>query len=199
MPEHILYDEDRELLNRLVKGNEEAFTILYDRYYRRVALFVQQLVKLPALAEDISQETFIRIWEAREQLAKVQSFKSYLFVAARNHALNCLKRGASEEALKGEIIRHFQQFRNNTEEEMLTQAYLQHIERVLNALPLQTRRIFRLCREQEHSYEEVAARLGISKNAVKKHMIRSIKSLKSAAEKDLGISFGLALILVSRL
>lgn len=183
----------------MVEGNEEAFTILYDRYYRPVVSFVQQLVKLPALAEDLSQETFVRIWEAREQLAKVQSFKSYLFVAARNHALNCLKLAASEQALKGEIIRHFQQLRNSTEEEMLTQAYLQHIDRVLNSLPAQTRRIFHLCREQEHSYDEVAALLGISKNAVKKHMMRSIKSLKAAAEKDLGISFGLALVLISRL
>lgn len=192
-------NDDGELLARLVKGEEQAFTMLYDRYHAAVAQFIRQLVKSPALADDLAQETFIRIWEAREQLAGVHSFKAYLLVTARNHALNCLRRASSELAVKAEIIRHFQEMRNATEEEMLTQAYLQHFNQVLNGLPPQTRRVFRLCREQEHSYEEVAEQLGISRNAVKKHMVRSMKSLKAAAEKDLGISFGLLLTLISRL
>jgi RNA polymerase sigma-70 factor (family 1) len=191
--------DDRGLLIRLIKGEEDAFSALYDRYHTGVTLFIQQLVKSPALAEDLCQETFIRIWEARERLAEVQSFKAYLFTAARNHALSCLRRAASEQTLKGEIIRHFQELRNDTEEKMLTRAYLQHLNRVLEALPPQTRQVFRLCREQQHSYDEVAAQLGISRNAVKKHMVRSMKLLKAAAEKDLGISLGLLLAFISRI
>ncbi|WP_198674115.1 RNA polymerase sigma factor [Chitinophaga alhagiae] len=190
---------DGELLARLVKGEEEAFSALYNRHHAAVAQFIQLLVKSPALAEDLAQETFIRIWEVRAQLAHVQTFKSYLFTAARNHALDCLRRASSELALKGEIIHHFRELRNNTEEEVLTRAYLRHLHRLLDTLPPQTRKVFRLCREQQHSYEEVAEQLGISRNAVKKHMVRAMKTLKGGAEKDLGISFGLLLTLISRM
>lgn len=201
MPEHTSYNinDDGELLARLAAGEDNAFAMLYDRYRSAVARFIQQLVKSPALAEDLAQETFIRIWESRGQLEKVHSFRAYLFTAARNHALNCLRKTSSELAIKGEIIHHFRQLRNDTEEKLLTRAYLQHVSQVLQALPPQSREVFRLCREQEHSYEEAARRLGISRNAVKKHMVRSMKALKAAAERDLGISFGLLLALVSRL
>lgn len=201
MPEHIPYydtHDEGELLTRLAAGHEEAFAALYSRYHAPLARFIQQLVKSPALAEDLAQETFIRIWEARAQLEKVQSLKAYLFTAARNHALNCLKKAASEQAIRGEIVHHFRQLRSDTEEQLLTRAYLQHLQQVLQGLPPQTREVFRLCREQEHSYEEVARLLGISRNAVKKHMVRSMKVLKAATERDLGISFTLLLALVSR-
>lgn len=192
------YHDDSELLAGLAKGDEHAFALLYDRYYQPVVQFIQQVVKSPVLAEDLAQETFINLWEARKQFANVHSLKGYVFVAARNHALNCLKRVSSEQALKGEIIRHFRALRSETEEEMLTRAYLQHFRRVLETLPPQTRQVFRLCRDQQHSYDEVAKRLGISRNAVKKHMVRSMKTLRSAAEKDLGISFGLLFLLIHR-
>lgn len=199
MTAHISYQDDRELLIRLSKGDEQAFALLYDRYYRPVVQFIQQLVKSPALAEDLAQETFISLWEAQQQFANVQSLRGYVFISARNHALNCLKRASSELAVKAEIIHHFSALRNDTEEGMLTQAYLDHFSRILETLPPQTRKVFRLCRDQQYSYEDVARRLGISRNAVKKHMVRSMKTLRSAAERDLGISFGLLLTFIHRL
>lgn len=200
MSDHLSYHiSDEALLARLVTGDGHAFTLLYDRYHTAVAQYLQQLVKSPVLAEDLTQETFIRIWSARAQLGAVHSFKAYLFTVARNHALNGIKKSSSEQAVRTVIIQHYRQLRNDTEETLLTRAYLQHVHRILQTLPPQTREVFRLCREQEQSYEAAAQQLGISRNAVKKHMVRSMKVLKTAAERDLGISFSVLLALVHQI
>lgn len=93
----------------------------------------------------------------------------------------------------GEVINSFVEQRNNTEEELLAKEYLEYLEKALAALPLRTREIFKLCRQEGKSYEEVAIALGISRNAVKNHMVSSMKVLSASVKKDLGISLGILL------
>ncbi|MFD1257985.1 RNA polymerase sigma factor [Mucilaginibacter terrae] len=179
---------DTELQLLLVNGKEEAFTVLYDRYYRPLYLFVFKLIKSAALSEDITQEIFLKLWTNRLQLEKVQSFKAYLFISARNHAINCLTRGFKTESASSEILAaYFDQY-NSTEDHLLSKEYLAFLNHQLSLLPDRTRQIFYMCREEGKSYEEAATAMGISRNAVKNHMVHSMKVLRMAVEKDLGIS-----------
>jgi len=183
------------LLQRLCDGDERAFTQLYNTYIAELTGFIVKFVKLPQIAEDISQEVFIKIWQNHAQLQGVDSFKAYLFVAARNHTLNILKRIAKEDSAKAEIIRHFQSIRvNNKEDDLISGEYLAYLRNVLNSLPMQTQQVFQLCRTEQKGYEEVAALLGISRNTVKKHMVRSMKTFRHALENGLGIPLPLIII-----
>ncbi|GAA4312486.1 RNA polymerase sigma-70 factor [Mucilaginibacter gynuensis] len=178
---------DDELQQYLFHNNEQAFTVLYDRYAADVMGMLLKILKSEALAQDVMQEVFLKIWNQRSRLQHVKVFKAYLFITARNHALNSLKTAIRSQTAIGEIIQAAVSERNTTDDELLSKEYLQFIEQVLDRLPSRSREIFAMCRTQEKSYAEVAEELGISRNAVKNHMVYSMKVLRSAVENELGI------------
>ncbi|MEO7533146.1 MAG: RNA polymerase sigma-70 factor [Ferruginibacter sp.] len=169
-------------------GDDIAFGTLYKNYYFSVSKLVLRYVMSPELAEDISQEIFIKIWESRARLSEIQCFRSYLFIVLRNYTLNILKTAARNEVGLAEIIHHYQAARINTEEEILDKEYQRFLNRTLDKLPPRSKEVFNLCRRQSKSYPEVALQLGISRNAVKNHMVHSMKIIKKLMEKELGIS-----------
>jgi RNA polymerase sigma-70 factor (family 1) len=189
--------EETLLLDAVAVGDEHSFSRLYDHYHPRVRTYVQRIVKIPELTDDVVQEIFIKIWETRAALKKVRCFSAFLFTIARNHSLNCLQAVTKSNQALPELIRHFQDHR--IDDETLDKDYLKFIERALAATSPRSREVFRLCREQTMSYDQVASELGISRNAVKKHMVAVMRSLKEAAGKELGLSMDLFLVLASLL
>jgi RNA polymerase sigma-70 factor (family 1) len=179
------YDES-QLLPQMAAGDENAFRSIYQNWYARIHAYVLSLVKSPQLAEDLIQEIFIKVWETRDQMGGVQNFGAFLFAISRNHAINALKSAARSQSLLGELLKHVPQQR--FDDEIIARDYERFIQRVLDSLPVRTRDIYYKCKEQGRTYEEVARELGVSGNAVKRHVINSIKALREAASKDLGIT-----------
>lgn len=192
------YDE-KALLARLAAGHADAFASLFNQYRDSVTQFITRFVKIPQLAEDLSQEVFLKIWQQREKLAGLQSFRAFLFIVARNHTLNCLQTAGRNQTAIGAVTRHALETRSPSpaDDQVLTREYLEFLRRVIDDLPPRSREVFRLCREQQLSYDEVAAQLGISRNSVKNHMVYSMKILKAAVEKDLGIPLSLFLLILT--
>ena len=178
------------LLKKIREGDQTAFSEFYQQYVNLLHSFVIRYVKSHELADDLVQEIFIKIWENRITLPHLVSLKSYLFIVARNHTFTFLKKASAEQSLKDKILAEATAYSNPTDDLMLSAEYHAHMQRILSTLPSQTQKIFRLCREEEKSYQEVSALLGISKDAVKKHMVRSMKSLKPTIQNgfDLFIS-----------
>lgn len=191
-------NNENELLSQIAEGDEYAFGIIYKHYVVEVNSFLIKYLKSTQLAEDISQEIFVKIWENRSRLAQVDSFKAYLFVTARNHSLNVLKSTSHSIPIMSELINKYEQLRNNTEVEILVKEYTLFLEKAIASLPPRSREVFRMCREKGKSYNEVAEYLGMSRNSVKSHMIYSMKRLKAEVEKELGISFALFLLIIGR-
>jgi RNA polymerase sigma-70 factor (ECF subfamily) len=189
---------DHELLAGLIDSREDAFTMFFERYNRTIYQFIYKYVHSSALAEDLTQEVFIKIWNSKSQLSQVQSLKGYLLITARNHTLNSLKSALRSEVAIGEVVRNFVTQRATTDEHLLNKDYTDFLKRELDKLPERTREIFRQCREEGRNYEEVAYALGISKNAIKNHMVASMKALRAAVEKELGISLVVFLAIVYR-
>ncbi|WP_245952848.1 RNA polymerase sigma factor [Pedobacter cryoconitis] len=184
------------LLQQLIAGDESGFAGLYDLYNRPIYNFIIRFVHSVPLAEDLTQEVFIKIWENRLCLQGVKSFKAYLYTVARNHTLNSLKVVFRSEAAIGEVINSFIDTRSAVEEDILHKEYVEFLKKTMDSLPERTRQIFKLCREQEKTYDEVAKSLNISRNAVKNHMVHSMKLLSSAIKKEFGISLTLFMIIL---
>lgn len=180
--------QEQELLERIAGGDEKAFLKIFEWYFKDLCFFVQRYVHSTPMAEDLAQEVFIRIWEHRLQLTGIRSFKSYLYTAAKNHTLNALKKASRSAAVMGAIVTAYYQETNTTEEKIQSREYMEQLHKAIENLPARSREIFRLCREDKKTYEEVASIMGISKNAVKNHMVFSMKQLKQTVEADLGIS-----------
>lgn len=188
------YEEDK-LLASIAEGDEEAFSKVYYHYFPVLFPYVLKLVKVPAMAEDVIQDVFLKIWETRGRLGTVQYFPAYLFSVTRNHTLNILQSVARADHAMSTLVRHFQEQR--VDDEALSKDYRNFIEGVLGTLSPRSREVFRKCREQIMTYEEVAAEMGISRNAVKKHMVTAIRVLKESAQRDLGISLEICVLVIS--
>lgn len=176
------------LIKSISEGNEKAFLEIFNLYFKNVCRFVEKYVHSKELSEDLVQEVFIKTWENRDKLTEVKSFKSYLYTCAKNHTLNSLKKVARSKEAMGEIVNAYSSTRNLTEENILDKEYISCFNKILDNLPERSREIFKLCREEKKSYEEVANIMGISKNAVKNHMVFSMKQLRHSVETELGIS-----------
>ncbi|MBO9637434.1 MAG: RNA polymerase sigma-70 factor [Siphonobacter aquaeclarae] len=187
------------MLRQIAAGDQQAFSELYDRYRPVLYRFVYGILKSSDLTKDACQEVFIRIWEDRQRLDQVQSFRYYLLTAGKNQSLNMLKKVVSEERTLSGFVRQYRDVQTTTPEETLqAEDYQRFLQSVLATLPPQSRRVFELCRQQGLSYDEVADLLGVSRNIVKKHMVRSMKVLRLAVERDLGITFSVFLATVFR-
>ena len=182
------------LIKQLVNGDKSAFTALYNQYFNDVGLFIFKFVKSPQIAEDITQEVFIKIWEGRDKLGEIRSFKAWLFTIARNHTLNILKKISNESAGMGEVLKNYRFHDNPVENKIVEKEYMKEVKNILDSLPVQTREVFRMCRDEGKTYDEVIAILGISRSAVKKHMVRSHKMFKESINEKFRISLGILLI-----
>jgi len=97
-----LADDDVRLMLAFRDGDERAFDALFERWAGRVLRFVERIVREPGVAEDLVQETFLRVWRARERYVPEARFSTWLFTIAGNAARNELRRpfrGAAHDSL----------------------------------------------------------------------------------------------------
>ncbi|MEJ8818708.1 RNA polymerase sigma factor [Lacibacter sp. H407] len=170
--------DEIELMERLKRGDQQAFLTLYDRYHPLVYNWVLKLVKVPELAEDIVQEVFIKIWQIKERLNPEQSFPAFLYKISRNQAFALLKKIASDETLRSKVMTELGSNAESAENRLLWQQYEKLLNHAVEQLPVQRKKVFKLCRQEGMSYEEVATELGISRNTVKEHMVMAMKNIR---------------------
>ncbi|QEC42946.1 RNA polymerase sigma factor [Pseudobacter ginsenosidimutans] len=168
----------KEWFKLIAGGDETAFRNLFDTYWEHLYSVALMLTKSEALAEDIVQEIFLKIWNKREELPEVEKPDSYLFIIARNHIYNVLKQQQREEQYNKHIIDWFEGARENPESELLFKESSELLNKAVANLSTQQRAVYQLAREQGLSYNEVAAQLNISPNTVKNHLTIALKYIR---------------------
>jgi RNA polymerase sigma-70 factor (family 1) len=166
------------LVQGLQRGESGAFLELYNIYHPALYHYVLRFVKSPAIAEDVLQDVFLKIWEIRERINPDLSFKGYLYRICRNSVFKLMKQMASDETLRLRVLQQFAQSVSDADLKIHWQQYEEMLRAAINALPPQRQKVFMLCREEGKTYEQVAAELGISRNTVKEHMVLAMKSIK---------------------
>ena len=177
LPGKDTYD-DALLIQELRQNNAEAFIELYNRYHVQMYSWLIRFVKLPEFAEDIIQETFLKIWEIRHRLNPAQSFPAYLYRISRNKAFKSLKKISLDETLRKQVLIQFEIESDDPEKRLRWLQYQQLLENAVNRLPAQRQKVFKLCRQNNKTYDEVANELGISRNTVKEHMVKAMQDIR---------------------
>jgi len=185
----------------LQKGDSDAFQELYNQYHQPLYHYVLRFVKSPALAEDVLQDVFLKIWEIRSRIDPELSFKAYLYRISRNSVFKLLKKIAVDENLRVQVLKQFSQSVADADLKVLWQQYEELLHAAINRLPPQRQKVFRLCREEGKTYEQVADELGISRNTVKEHMVLAMKLIREHIDQygDTPTHFILLLLLISDL
>lgn len=180
---------NKELLLRLKEGDQVAFYNIYERYCRRLYGFVFRYIKQEAEAEEIVQEVFVKIWEARERIDENSSFESFLFTIAYNTTISLLRKRSSEKKYL-EHLKSVQQFDSAPDliDEIYSKELAEKVQTLLNELTPRQKEVFQLSREEGFTHDEIAKKLNISVNTVKKHMVNTLAFLKSHIDSGLMVN-----------
>jgi RNA polymerase sigma-70 factor (family 1) len=170
------YDEKKELL-LITRGNEEAFTVFYNRYRSKIYGVALKMLKSTTLAEDTVQEVFLKIWLKRKELNHIDRIEGYLFIIARNHILNTLKSIAKEEDIRNNHLT-IPEPDGNTDYLARANQYAGLLNVVIDQLPPQQSIVYRLSRHDGLSTDEIAAKLRLSPLTVKKHLSQALKFIR---------------------
>lgn len=169
------------LVKQLRNGSKEAFTRLYMLYSSLIYGFALKLTKSAADAEDILQETFIRLWDNRSGISPDTSLKSYLFKITYHLVIDHFRRQINSIDFQCFIESDYYQYaaENATEQKITLDEYRQLLACSLAKLPRRQQEIFRLSREEELSAKEIGERLGISEKTVNNQISLILATLKT--------------------
>ena len=167
-----------DLLQKLVEGDSMAFRQIYQLYQGRIFLFAYRLTKSKADAEEVVQEVFVKLWEKREKLNIEKNFSGYMLTITKNLVLDGLKRAAMDKKAQKKIYEQMQALKNITAEQMLQKELDRLHQQAVNALSPQRRTVYLLSREEELSYQQIATKLGISKNTVRNLMSEALQGIR---------------------
>src|SRR5699024_5804600 len=126
---------EKELVKKLVNGDEMAFKEIFYRYKGRLFSYCCRFTKSEALAEDIVQEVLIKIWTNREQINPERAFSSYLDTITRNHSLNFLKKAASNAALKERLFHDYDKTHCEPESQLVYREWSKIAKKAIALLP----------------------------------------------------------------
>ncbi|OQP59588.1 hypothetical protein A3860_36985 [Niastella vici] len=186
---------EKDLLNQLIIGDEAAFRQIYLLYSGRLYGNILKLVKSKAVAEEILQEVFIKIWEHRRHIDVNQSFRSYLFRIAENKVCNFYVKASRDRALINTLTGIMSSNYSHVEEAIVSREQAAFLQHAIDTLPPQRKQVFQLCKIEGKSYEEVSALLGISTSTISDHIVKANRFLKEYARKNKELIIILVLIL----
>lgn len=157
----------------MAAGDEAAFRILFDTYYDQLYAISLLYTKSLDIAEDLVQDIFVKIWVKREKLKGVHDLENYLFVLSRNTIFDWLKGRVLTTEHYPELAGYFQEDR--TPYDQVTFKELERtLDNVIEALPPQLQTVFKLSRLQGLSHDEIALKTGLSKQTIKKYIVRAL-------------------------
>lgn len=163
-------------------GDERAFEQLFLRYVSPLCGFAYSYVADRDVAEEIIQELFVSLWQQRFTLETRGGVRGYLFVAARNRALNALRTMRADHSL----LERLSQRADATPfsvlpDELASAANLgEAVARVVAAMPTRCREVFTLLRQHHMTHAEAARVLSISPKTVEIHMGRALAILRAS-------------------
>jgi len=171
---------DTAWIERIRSGDREAFAALFRTYHARLCAYVFRLAGSEAVAEELVQEVFARIWERRLDWDPKGSIDQYLFFVAKNRALNHLKHLRVEDGSSDQVAAMIRPRAASPEDQVRFVELADATQHAVEKLPARCRQIFRLSREGHLTYNEIATLLEISPKTVEVQMGRALRALREA-------------------
>lgn len=184
-------DPDVRLMLQVREGDETSFSVLVQKHRNAVVHFLHRMVQEQAVAEELAQEVFFRVYRSRGSYEATAKFTTWMFRIATRLALNWLrdeKRERAQERLDeaprakagaDELpVRQIADRRPTTEERMVHEARLREVRDAVGALPDKQRAAVLMHKYGEMEYSQIATVLECSESAVKSLLFRAYETLR---------------------
>ncbi|WP_207424818.1 RNA polymerase sigma factor [Desertivirga brevis] len=188
-------DNDYEILSLIKQGDRLVYEGFYKKHYKTLHILAFSYVKRHEIAEEIVNDVFINIWNKAADIAINQSFKSYIVRSVANASINYIKK----EKVYAEKQEKYTRWTENTlslEEDMEEkELVLLRLEKALDLLPPQCKKVMMMSRFEKLKQQEIADRLNISIKTVKNHLTYGFSKLRDTLSAD-GIVITLLIFIV---
>lgn len=164
------------ITEEIQKGSEAAFERAYKQYGDQLYGFFLSQTGSSFFAEELLQQTFVKLWVSRENLSVQLPLNVQLFRIARSLFIDHLRRRATERAALSQVIPV--EADNSLEEQQEAGELQKKVNEVVNLLPPVGQKAFRLSREDGLTYHQIAEQLSISPKTVEYHISRALGLLK---------------------
>ena len=173
-------NKDQKLLSCLKESDKNSFRDLFSKYHQSLFNFVLYRLKDEVIADDIVQETFLRVWKHRNSIKPNQSFFSYIAKISNNLCMDYFR----HENVKLRHQEHIPQLTQSGADNPAIQYESKILEDkihsiVNNSLPKKCREIFILSRVNGLANKEIAELLEVSRRTVENQLYRALKVLRS--------------------
>ncbi len=167
-----------ELLKRFAQGDIEAFETLFRQFQGEVYGWIVRIVRDPGVAEDLTVETFWRIYQARSRFDPEAAFGAWARRIATNLAIDHLRRSRPETEFSE------QDFRVRYPRDPALQGEIrEQIARAFRRLPVKIRAVATLALIEERPYQEIADALGKPVGTIRTRVFRATRALRKYLER----------------
>jgi RNA polymerase sigma-70 factor (ECF subfamily) len=171
------------LITAFKKGDPKAFEKLFDRHHKKLYLFLYRLLNSKEDAEEIVQDTFIKIWEKRAEFIEGYPFESFLFKIAKNAFLNLNRKRVNRKIVESHLEFLTEITSGSTDEYVIFNETKAIVNTIIDNLPPKRKEIFLLRRIEGLSRQEIADKLDISIITVDSQLLKANKYLKEELKK----------------
>jgi RNA polymerase sigma-70 factor (ECF subfamily) len=179
-------DLDAELMLRVKEGDGASFGVLLEKHRSPVVHFLYRMVQNHAVAEELAQEVFLRVYRSRGSYEPTAKFTTWLFRIATHLALNSLRDGKYDRLQdrldddSGEMpARQLSDRRPTVEQALVYEARMEEIRGAIAMLPEKQRAAVLMHKYQEMEYSQIATVFNCSESAVKSLLFRAYESLRA--------------------
>jgi len=171
----------QDLVTQFTQGNTRAFTTIYNIYYPRLFNFAKRMVENRQEAQDITAETFVKLWRLHQNFSTHEKIRAFLFVTARNACYDVLKYNAKESSQQKELVHQLLPETDNVIlRDEIKADVLDHIYTEIEKLPQQCKAVFTLSYLEGRKNSEVAELLKITDKTVRNQKVLAKKLLRVA-------------------
>ncbi|OKZ32152.1 RNA polymerase sigma factor [Parabacteroides goldsteinii] len=174
---------DDELLILLQKGNERAFTAIYERYHKLLYVLAYKYLKDNDTAKDAVQQIFLKLWESRSLFSIHINLRNYLYTMLKNHLLNEIRNNYTALEKNYELAQETIEYENEILSKLEEKEMTEQLYRAIDGLPEQKKAVCLYKLKDSLSNQEIAEKMQISIPTVKTHYSQAIKLLREHFDK----------------
>ena len=168
---------ENDLLRRLASGDAQAFTTVYRQYYQRIFYYAKTFLPDKHDAEDITADTFIKLWNRRHSFQSISAIHSFLHVTARNSCYDFLRHHKVVADKQADIIRQIQ-LQSGSDLYRTKEELLKLVENEVDKLSARMKQIFYLSFNEGLTPAQIAEALKVSVQTVSNQKTTLLKVLK---------------------
>lgn len=171
------------MIKAFKNGDNIAFEELFKRHHKKLYLFLYRLLNSKEDAEEIVQDTFLKIWERREEFIESYPFEAFLFQIAKNTFLNLNRKRVNRKVFESHLKFFEERSSTETEDYVIFEETKAILNTIMEQLPPRRKEIFLLRRIEGLSRCEIAEKLGISVLTVDSQLLKANKYMKDELKK----------------